>query len=299
MVPRRLVGLGVGFVGCLAVAALLTAGGGRSVSLFGDENVVGSLGVQADDSEAVMGSLGGSKFASSRDDVNVDGVLGSATAVSSGSHSAKSMKMEMNSFFDNLPTHDVQADHAAVQADHAAALHAAVSVAPVPASRWGRLDNANNEWEDKMKNMEAAVKIAQTKGDAALEEAIQNGLTQPGGESTLQGKPALHQSDGMSRHLAHAASKLGGVDGARAKHMVQEVSGLRSSLAKEHSIMARLKAEVAERNGLEAQQGGAASVLPSAGAAPHSLQKAPSVEEDAHLLAASVNPQPPSLNPKF
>lgn len=285
--PRALALIGVG---CLAVAVLLTTGGGRSVSLVGDENVLGSLGVQPDDSEAVVGSLGGSTFASTRDDVNVDGVLGSATAVasdpalSSEPHSAKAMKLQMNSFFDNLPTHNVQADHAA-QAD----LHAAVSVAPVPSSLWGRLDSADSEWEDKMKNMEAAVKIATTKGDAALEEAIQNGLTQPGGERTLQGKTALRQSDGMAKQLAHAASKLGGVDGSRAKHMVQEVSGLRSSLAKEHSIMARLKAEVAERDGLEAQQGGAAVAAPAAGA---SVQEPHSVEDDAHLLAASVNPKP-------
>jgi hypothetical protein len=258
-------------LGCLAVTVLVIQGTGRTnVALLSvpDENVVGSLGVQADDVAGALGALDDVSL-TRRDNVNIDGVLGSVDAMK-GSTSAAAMKQDMNTFFDKIPVRDVEHGNSAPRA---------VSRASSP---WGQLeDSPEHEWAAKLKNMEAAVKIAHEKGDAALEEAVNKGLTRPGGEqAAMQSSDASMRTRAANsnRLLASMARKLGGIDGSRAKHLANDVSGLKSSLRKEHSIMSRLKAEVAVRDELKAKH----SVLAS------EKMSTKSLEQQAHALADSV-----------
>ena len=226
-----------------------------------EENIVGSLGVVP--SAAAHRTADGGLLASP--DLTANGEV-PAAPVSSVAHAdrqhgtglsnsrgrgtdyahAASAGAELDSYFDSLPVHDVTPDHLPEDSKSAAAAKAA---------RFDNEPSPAEEWDDKLKNLEVAKKIVTTRGDAALEAAVKDGLARApvGAESAHRelAAPRDVPREIISRMTTATGNRISGVDGLRAAQYKKLVGTVVSSVAKERQIMARLARDIAARKNKE------------------------------------------------
>ena len=226
-----------------------------------EENIVGSLGVVP--SAAARRTADGGLLASP--DLTANGEV-PAAPVSSVAHAdrqhgtglsnsrgrgtdyahAASAGAELDSYFDSLPVHDVTPDHLPEDSQSAAAAKAA---------RFDNEPSPAEEWDDKLKNLEVAKKIVTTRGDAALEAAVKDGLARApvGAESAHRelAAPRDVPREIISRMTTATGNRISGVDGLRAAQYKKLVGTVVSGVAKERQIMARLARDIAARKNKE------------------------------------------------
>ena len=226
-----------------------------------EENIVGSLGVVP--SAAARRTADGGLLASP--DLTANGEV-PAAPVSLVAHAdrqhgtglsnsrgrgtdyahAASAGAELDSYFDSLPVHDVSPDHLPEDSQSAAAAEAA---------RFDNEPSPAEEWDDKLKNLEVAKKIVTTRGDAALEAAVKDGLARApvGAESAHRelAAPRDVPREIISRMTTATGNRISGVDGLRAAQYKKLVGTVVSGVAKERQIMARLARDIAARKNKE------------------------------------------------
>ena len=262
---------------CAALVALhsLRAPQLRPAALRQSELADGPVATVAQNEENIVGSLGGVPSAAARRTAD-GGLLASpdltangevpAAPVSSVAHAdrqhgtglsnsrgrgtdyahAASAGAELDSYFDSLPVHDVTPDHLPEDSQSAAAAKAA---------RFDNEPSPAEEWDDKLKNLEVAKKIVTTRGDAALEAAVKDGLARApvGAESAHRqlAAPRDVPREIISRMTTATGNRISGVDGLRAAQYKKLVGTVVSGVAKERQIMARLARDIAARKNKE------------------------------------------------
>eukprot|EP00961_Rhodomonas_salina_P095011 1278215-Rhodomonas_salina.1 len=216
-------------------------------------NVNGALArVSHSDQANLAGALGA---APAEDIINTQGVLAAPSSAKKGVdyHNGNSAISELDSYFDNLPTHDVTADHAAPH-QQLTQPSGAVPAVHLAAGGFKQARNGQEEWNNKLANMKEAVRLFKTKGDKALEDAVSMGLTQhpvEKGASLQQSRADISDAESIIAQ----AGKQGGVDGYRAKEYTKQVTNLKTGMAAEEQTMQRLNAELAARTReLDAEQ---------------------------------------------
>ena len=161
---------------------------------------------------------------------------------------AASAENDLDHYFDNLPVHDVTPEHSPKGIQESRLSNS--KVAPEEA-RFHNEPNAGVEWDDKLRNLDEAVHLFQSKGDAALEQAVQEGLTKrPYGDLGLS--PVDLQAE---RQLATpTGNKIGGVDGLRAVQYKKLLDSIQGGVVKERKIMAKLGKDLAMKKAQQAEQ---------------------------------------------
>jgi hypothetical protein len=170
---------------------------------------------------------------------------------------AASAEADLDHYFDNLPVKDVTPDHLPKgsrevvrrSGERAFVRARAGSAAEV---RFNQEQNSGEEWQDKMNNLEEAIHLYDTKGDAALEAAVKAGLTKqpyvPGelADGELEQQGAI--PSGLTGRMATSTgNKISGLDGLRSVQYRKIVDSIKASLSKEKQIMAKLRSDVAAK----------------------------------------------------
>ena len=274
-----------------------------------EENIIGSLGVEPASERATDGGLlarpdlvadgetAVSEPANAEQEAAADaaeysdageereGVVPRKAASDGGRvnfNKAASAADDLDHYFDNLPVHDVTPDHlpkgsreVVTRGGERALPGARVGAAAAAAeARFNNEPNSGAEWEDKMNNLEEAIHLFHTKGDAALEAAVNAGLTKepyvPGERAagpTLEERDLEQQgaipSGLVGRMATSTGNKISGLDGLRVVQYKKLVDSIKGSISKEQQIMAKLRKDVAARKaeqGAAAGEGGKAAV---------------------------------------
>ena len=129
-------------------------------------------------------------------------------------HNSISAAKELDSYFDNIPTHDVNSEHTGTKIRN----HAIVQSA-----------NADEEWSNGRQNLQKAINIVQKDGDAALERAVQNGFL----------------SDSSAASSSSKSQQTAGMDGSRARMYARTIGSLKGQIQKEQNLMEKLQRDLA------------------------------------------------------
>lgn len=243
-----------------------------------EENIIGSLGMEPSQKSATAGLLADPDLVADDETLAADpvgekaesvadakeyadageekeGVVPHKAALDGGGTNydkAASAEAELDKYFDNLPVHEVTPDHLPEGSKEVVTRNGQREI-PASSSEEARFNNepdSATEWEDKMKNLEEAVHLYNTEGDAALETAVKEGLTE---EPYVPGELGDEIPGELKRRLSGpSGNKLGGIDGLRAVQYRKLVNNIQGSLAKERQIMAKLSKDVAARKAEQA-----------------------------------------------
>jgi len=243
-----------------------------------EENIIGSLGVEPSRKSTTAGMLAdpdlvadgempaaepASEEAESAADATEyadtgeekEGVVPSKAAWNGGRtnyNKATSAAADLDKYFDNLPVHDVTPDHLPEGSKEVVTRQGQreVTVESPQDARFNNEPDSATEWEDKMKNLDEAVHLYNTQGDAALEAAVKEGLTK---EPYEPGELDDAVPQELTRRLASpTGNKVGGIDGLRAVQYKKLVDNIQGSLVKERQIMAKLRRDVAAKKAEQA-----------------------------------------------
>ena len=218
-----------------------------------EENIIGSLGVEPSQKSTTAGML-------ADPDLVADGEMPAAepasekteSAADATEYKATSAAADLDKYFDNLPVHDVTPDHLSEGSQKVVTRQGQLE-APVASPEDARFNNepdSATEWEDKMKNLDEAVHLYNTQGDAALEAAVKEGLTK---EPYEPGELDDAVPQELTRRLASpTGNQMGGIDGLRAVQYKKLVENIQGSLVKERQIMAKLSRYVAAKKAEQA-----------------------------------------------
>jgi len=235
-----------------------------------EENIIGSLGMEPPSKSTTAGMLAdpdlvaddetpASEPANEEEESAADAkeYASSWKGGRTNFNKANSAAADLDNYFDNLPVHDVTPDHLpkgsreVVTRQGQRAVHAGSSSEE---ARFNNEPDSATEWEDKMKNLDEAVHLYNTKGDAALEQAVKAGLTK---EPYVAGELRDEVPQEITRRMTTSTgNKLGGIDGLRAVQYKKLVDKIQGSIATERQIMAKLDRDVAARKAEQAAAGG-------------------------------------------
>eukprot|EP00960_Hanusia_phi_P067502 766643-Hanusia_phi.AAC.8 len=129
-------------------------------------------------------------------------------------HNSISAAKELDSYFDNIPTHDVNSEHTGKKIRN----HAIVQSA-----------DADEEWSNGRQNLQKAINIVQNEGDAALERAVKNGFLSDGPDLSASSRP----------------QQTAGMDGSRARMYARTIGSLKGQIQKEQNLMRKLERDLA------------------------------------------------------
>jgi hypothetical protein len=168
---------------------------------------------------------------------------------------AASAEADLDHYFDNLPVKDVTPDHlpkGSREGVKRSGEGASARAGSAAEARFNQEQNSGEEWQDKMNNLEEAIHLYDTKGDAALEAAVQAGLTKqpyvPGelADGELEQQGAI-PSGLAGRMVTSTGNKISGIDGLRSVQYRKLVDSIKASISKEKQIMAKLRSDVSAK----------------------------------------------------